>query len=68
MIETIAYVVLGTVAAAYLIAMIVGMVAIWPWGLVGLVVIAAVGALFVKALRDRLTSAEDDHYSRNVDK
>ena len=68
MIETIAYIVLGTIAAAYLLAMIVGMIAIWPWGLVGLAVVAAVGALFIKALRDRLTNPEDDHYTRNVDK
>ena len=68
MIETIAYVVLGSVAVAYLVAMIAGLIALWPWGIVGLVVLAAVGALFWKVLRDRLTNAEDDHYSRNVHK
>ena len=68
MIETAVYVVLGTLAAAYLLAIVAGLVAVWPWGAIGLVGLGAVGVLFVKVLHDRLNNAEDDHYSRNVDK
>ena len=68
MVETIAYVVFGAVALVYLVVMVAGLIAIWPWGLVGLVVLAAGGALFIKVLRDRLTNPEDDYYSRNIDK
>lgn len=68
MVEKTVYVVLGTLAVAYLLAVVAGMIAVWPWGLIGLLAIGAVGALFVKALHDRLNNAEDDYYSRNVDK
>jgi len=43
------------------------LVEIRPFGLIGLVLLAAVGLLLAKALRDRMKNAEDDHYSRNVD-
>lgn len=68
MIENAVYVVLGTLAVAYLLAIVAGLIAVWPWGVIGLIVLAAVGVLFVKALHDRLNNPEDDYYSRNVDK
>ncbi|MCB9958807.1 MAG: hypothetical protein H6843_09410 [Rhodospirillaceae bacterium] len=68
MAEKFAYAVLGGVALTYVIALIAGMIVAWPFGIIGLVVLAAVGALFIKVLRDRLNNAEDDYYSRNVDK
>ena len=60
--------VLGGVALTYVVALIAGLIVAWPFGLIGLVVLAAVGALFIKVLRDRLHNAEDDYYSRNVDR
>ena len=68
MVETAVYIVLGTLAAGYLLAVIAGLLAVWPWGITGLVAIGAIGVLFVKVLRDRLNNAEDDHYARNVDR
>jgi len=66
--EKTAYALLLVVAALWLIAMLVGMVAAFPLGLFGLVVIVAVGLLFIKVLRERLANKEDDHYADNVDR
>ena len=66
--ENIGYVLLGIVAVCWLIAMVVGMIAAFPVGIVGLVAIAGIGFLFAKVLKDRLASKEDDHYSKTVDK
>lgn len=66
--EKIAYVILIIVAICWLIAMIAGMVVAFPSGLIGLVAIIGFGLLFVKALKDRLSNKEDDHYSKEVEK
>lgn len=66
--EKIGYTLLGLVAVCYFIAMLVGMVAIFPYGLIGLVVVVGVGLLFVKVLKDRINNKEDDHYAKKVDK
>lgn len=66
--EKIGYTLLGIVAALYILAMIVGMVAVFPYGLVGLIVITAIGVLFIKVLKERLQNKEDDYYSKKVDK
>ncbi|TKJ36585.1 hypothetical protein CEE37_15000 [candidate division LCP-89 bacterium B3_LCP] len=66
--ETTAYVLLGIVAICWLIAMLVGMVVAFPFGLIGLIAILGIGILFIKVLGDRLSSKEDDHYSQNVEK
>lgn len=68
MIEKIAYIILATVAGLWLLALLVGMIAAFPYGLLGLVVVSGFGLLFIKALVDRLTSEEDDYYSKNIDK
>ncbi len=66
--EKIGYVCLGVVAACYLAAMLIGMVAAFPFGLIGFVAIVGVGVLLIKVIRERLANAEDDHYSKTVDK
>ena len=66
--EKIAYIILTIVAIGWLIAMIVGMVAAFPVGIIGLVVIFGFGLLFVKALKERLASSKDDRYSKDVEK
>jgi predicted lipid carrier protein YhbT len=66
--EKTAYVILAVAALAWVIAMIVGMVAAFPVGLIGLVLLLAFGLLFAKALRDRIGKSRDDRYSRDVEK
>ncbi len=66
--ETLAYAILLVVAILWLIGMIAGMVAAFPFGILGLVVIFAVGLLFIKVLKQRLENKEDDYYEENVQK
>lgn len=68
MFEKVAYWLLGSVAVLYVIAMIVGMFAIFPFGIIGLVVITGVGLLLIKVIKERLNNKEDDYYSKKVDK
>lgn len=55
-----------TVALLYITAMIVGMIAVWPYGLLGLIVMGFIGVLFFGVLRDRMNSEEDDYYEKNI--
>jgi len=64
--EYFAYILLSIVAVIWIIAMVVGFVVAFPSGLIGLVVLFAVGLLFIKVLKERLNSKEDDHYIKNV--
>jgi hypothetical protein len=66
--EKIGYVLLLIVAVCWLIAMLVGMIAAFPLGIIGLLAILGIGFLFAKVVRDRLTNKEDDHYSKTVEK
>lgn len=64
--EKVGYTFLGAIAILYLIALIVGMITVFPYGLLGLVALVGVGVLLVKVLKERLANREDDYYSRNV--
>jgi len=66
--EKIGYTCLGAIAVLYLLAMLAGMIAAFPWGLLGLVVLLGIGALFVKVFKERLQNKEDNYYSKNVDR
>ncbi len=65
--EKTAYGLLLALAMIWLLAVVGGMIALFPFGLLGLVALVAFGLLFIKVLRERLKSREDDHYDRNVD-
>ena len=66
MLEKIGYIFLGIVFVIYIGAILVGMITAWPFGIIGFCILAGVGALFIKVLRERLNNREDDHYSKNV--
>ncbi len=66
--ENIGYVLLAIVAIVWIVAMFMGMIMAFPYGLIGLIGIAGLGFLFAKVVKDRLSNKEDDHYSKNVDK
>jgi len=66
--EKIGYAILGLVAACWLAAIVYGVIAALPYGLVGLAAITGIGVLFIKVIRDRLANKEDDYYSKNVDR
>ena len=62
------YLLLIAAFIGYLVVVITGLVDVLPEGIIGLLAIAGFGLLFVKVLKDRLTSKEDDYYSKNVKK
>ena len=66
--EKTGYTCLAIVAGCYLLAILVGVIAAFPLGLLGLVALVGIGALVVKVLKERLGSAEDDYYDKNVEK
>jgi len=66
--EKIGYTLLGIVALAWGVAVFIGMIVAFPCGLLGFIAIVGVGLLFIKVLKERLSSTEDDYYSKNVEK
>ncbi|MBE0447322.1 MAG: hypothetical protein IBX64_04345 [Actinobacteria bacterium] len=66
--EKAGYVILAIVAAAWFVALLMGLIAAFPFGIFGLLVIVGFGLLFAKALRDRLESVKTDRYSKEVEK
>ncbi|MCS6946374.1 MAG: hypothetical protein NZM12_02020, partial [Steroidobacteraceae bacterium] len=66
--ERIAYSILGALAVLWLLAVLAGMVALFPFGLLGLAVGLAIGILFIKVLKERLANKEDDRYDKQVDR
>lgn len=65
--ERIGYILLSIVAAGWLVAMIAGMIAAFPFGLIGFVAILGLGFLFAKVVKDRMANKQDDYYSKNID-
>lgn len=65
--EYAGYVLLGIVVLIWIVALFVGMIAAFPYGIIGLIAILGIGLLFAKVVKDRLENREDDHYSDNVD-
>jgi hypothetical protein len=64
--ERVGYILLALVVAIWFVAIVAGMIAAFPFGLIGLLAIAGIGLLLIRAFRDRLASKEDDYYSKNV--
>ena len=62
------YSLLSIIAVVYLIAMFVGMIAAFPFGLLGLILMAGIGVLLVKVVKERMRNKEDDYYSKEIDK
>ena len=66
--EKIGYACLGIIAVLYIAAIIYGMVAALPFGILGLIGLVGIGALLIKVIRERLANRDDDYYSKNVEK
>jgi len=66
--EKLGYSLLAVIVIIYMIAMFIGMIATFPYGLLGLIFVAGVGVLMIKVLKERIRNKEDDYYSSEVDK
>ena len=65
--EYIGYIFLAIVAIIWLVVVLIGLVAAFPYGIIGFVALVGLGFLFAKVVKDRLENREDDHYSDNVE-
>ncbi len=66
--ENIGYILLAIVAVCWFIAIVVGLIVVFPLGIIGLIAIIGIGLLFAKVIKDRLSNKEDDHYENTVEK
>ena len=66
--EKFAAVLFAFLAIIYLVFIVIGMVSIWPFGIIGMVVLVGFVIIFGWIVKDRLNNKEDDYYSKNVDK
>jgi hypothetical protein len=65
--EFAGYVILFTLSVLWILGIIIGMIAAFPVGLIGLVALLGIGLLFAKVVKDRLANEEDEYYTKNVD-
>lgn len=68
MLEKVALAIIGLGVICYISLLIIGMIAVFPYGLIGLLFLVGIGFLFVKVLMERLSNKEDEYYIRNVEK
>jgi F0F1-type ATP synthase assembly protein I len=66
--EKLGYILIGSVMILWIIGLFAGLIAAFPYGIIGLVVLLGFGLLFIKVLKERLANKEDDYYSKNIDK
>ena len=66
--EKTGYILISIVAVVWIFAIIFGMIAAFPYGIVGLIGIVGIGLLFVKVLKERIENKDDDYYDKNVNK
>jgi hypothetical protein len=64
--KTLGFILLGLCGLAYVTALIVGMIALFPFGLVGLLALGGVGCLLIHIIAERVRNKEDDYYDKNV--
>lgn len=66
--EKVAYILLIIVALCWFIAMLAGLIAFSPIGIIGLIAIIGFGLLFIKVFKERLNARKKDRYSKEVEK
>lgn len=68
MLEKFGYLFLVIALLVWIYLMIKGLIQALPEGIIGFIVIAGIGLLFIKVVRDRIRNKEDDYYNKNVKK
>ncbi len=66
--KNIGYALLIIAVLIWFAAVLFGMIQVFPFGLLGLIIFLGFGLLFIKVLAERLINAEDDYYDKNVEK
>ena len=65
--DKIVLIIICSVGAVYVAMLFVGAIALFPYGLPLLAVLAIVLYIFQRVVRDRLSNKEDDYYEKNID-
>ena len=65
--EKLGYLFLAIVAIIYFVAIMVGLIAAFPWGIIGFILLIGIGLLFIKVITDRLDNKEDNYYEKNIE-
>ena len=65
--EKIGYIFLLLFLIGYLGLLVFGLIAAWPFGIIGFFLLLGLGFLFIKAMKDKIGNKEDAHYKKNVD-
>lgn len=68
MLERFGYFFLVIALLAWIYLLVKGLIQAFPEGIIGFIVIAGIGLLFLKVVKDRLRNKEDDYYDKNVKK
>lgn len=68
MLERLGYFFLAIALIVWIYLLFKGLIQAFPEGIIGFIAIAGLGLLFIKVLKDRLKSKEDDYYDKNVKK
>lgn len=66
--DTLILVFVCLAVVVWALIMIAGMIAAWPFGIPGLLVVGIAGYIVYRVVADRLRNAEDDYYEKNVDR
>jgi hypothetical protein len=66
--DTLVLIILCAVGAVWLAIMVVGMISLWPVGLIGLALISVPGYIIYRVIADRMRNREDDYYEKNIDR
>ncbi|HSH04666.1 MAG TPA: hypothetical protein VLL52_19295 [Anaerolineae bacterium] len=66
-VKNFSFAILFFAALGWVMMMVIGFVAAFPEGIIGLILFMAIGGLFFVALHDQWTNEEDDYYKKNVD-
>jgi hypothetical protein len=66
--DTLVLIILCAVGAVWLAILVVGMISLWPVGLIGLALISVPGYIIYRVIADRMRNREDDYYEKNIDR
>ena len=64
--ERIGYLLLALAAIIWIVLLFIGLISLFPAGLIGLLVLIGVGLLLAKVIKDRINNKDDDYYSKNI--
>ncbi|MEM9028221.1 MAG: hypothetical protein AAGC70_07620 [Pseudomonadota bacterium] len=64
--DRLALIIILIPAAVWIVVMLAGVIAAWPYGIPVLIAFAVVAYIFMRIVAQRLSSREDDYYEKNI--